>query len=67
VTVLRCASVFSPVAWREASKGLDAASTAYEKSASFRICWNPLICDLSTDEIGPPNKPKSNSKRQKKT
>jgi hypothetical protein len=49
-------------------KGLAAASTVYGKNVTFfRICWNPLVCDLSTDEICPPNKPKSNAKKQKKT
>ena len=47
--VLRCASVSSSVAWREASKGLDAASTGYGKTfAFFHIRWNPAGCPFST-------------------
>lgn len=38
-----------------------------ENPVSFRICWSPMICDLSMDLICPPNKPKSGAKRQKKT
>ena len=43
MTVLRCAFIFSPVACRDASKGLDAASTVYGKTAFFQIRWNPLV------------------------
>jgi hypothetical protein len=48
VTVLMCASVFSPVACRDAPNKLDAASTAYEKIYFLQDLLEPMSCHLST-------------------
>jgi hypothetical protein len=62
-----CASVFSHVAWRDASKGLDAASNGYGKTLlSFRFVGIHELPSFNAAKSCSPNKPKSDADRQKR-
>ncbi len=65
---MRHICVFSPPVCLDFPDGLDVASTAYEKNYFHPALMEPRdLPSFNTAKICPPNKPKSDAKRRKKT